>query len=170
MAMWWQCEATCAHELVHHHLFLKFTNLFWNSTFWHTPFRHHWLSKFIGWQGVKVKILSLWINCHQFLPSVFPRRSNGADYSGQNCLFLQMLPLPFFSLSPRIAAAATFLCFNIRLSLNCTSLCVTLSLWLYITVSVCRAASWPHLITNRFQPRPALPHTAGGRRGSLRDG
>ena len=167
MAMWWQCEATCAHELVHHHLFLKFTNLFWNSTFWHTSFRHHWLSKFIGWQGVKVKI-----SANQLPPIFAIGLSSAIERRG---LFRPKLPFPanvaasvFFS--PRIAAAATFLCFNIRLSLNCTSLCVTLSLWLYITVSVCRAASWPHLITNRFQPRPALPHTAGGRRGSLRDG
>ena len=168
MAMWWQCEATCAHELVHHHLFLKFTNLFWNSTFWHTH-----PSGIIDYQSLLADRVSKWkslrINCHQFLPSVFPRRSNGADNSGQNCLFLQMLPLPFFSLLA-LPPPPLFFALIIRLSLNCTSLCVTLSLWLYITVSVCRAASWPHLITNRFQPRPALPHTAGGRRGSLRDG
>ena len=169
MAMWWQCEATCAHELVHHHLFLKFTifvlkfNLLTHTLPASLIIKVYWLT---GCQSENL------ISVDQLPPIFAIGLSLAIERRGQ---FRPKLPFPanvaasvFFS--PRIAAAATFLCFNIRLSLNCTSLCVTLSLWLYITVSVCRAASWPHLITNRFQPRPALPHTAGGRRGSLRDG
>ena len=112
-----------------------------------------------------MKILSLWINCHQFLPSVFPRRSNGADNSGQNCLFLQMLPLPFFSLSPRIAAAATFLCFN---NPALTQLYITLCHSLTLVVHHCVSVQSCQLTSSNHQPVPAKTGTAahsGGEEG-----
>ena len=112
-----------------------------------------------------MKILSLWINCHQFLPSVFPRRSNGADNSGQNCLFLQMLCCRFRFFSPRIAAAATFLCFN---NPALTQLYITLCHSLTLVVHHCVSVQSCQLTSSNHQPVPAKTGTAahsGGEEG-----
>ena len=76
-----------------------------------------------------------------------------------------MLPLPFFSLSPRIAAAATFLCFNNpALTQLYITLCHSLTLVVHHRVSVqsCQLTSSNH------QPVPAKTGTAahsGGEEG-----
>ena len=164
MAMWWQCEATCAHELVHHHLFLKFTNLFWNSTFWHTH-----PSGIIDYQSLLADRVSKWKSylCGSIATN-FCHRSFLGDRTAR-------------TIPAKIAFSCKCCRFRFFLSSHCrrrhfsllkypalTQLYITLCHSLTLVVHHCVTVQSCQLTSSNHQPVPAKTGTAahsGGEEG-----